>query len=46
VWAATPAFGKGRARVLHAHQTGRIALAPYQVEVMDLVPRGGTTPAP
>jgi hypothetical protein len=45
VWAATPAFGKGRARVLHAHQTGRIALAPYQVEVMDLAPRSGNTTA-
>jgi hypothetical protein len=44
VWLATPAFGRGRARVVHAQRTGRLMLAPYQVKVLDLVP--GTTPAP
>jgi hypothetical protein len=44
VWVATSAFGKGRARVMHAHRTERISLAPYQVEVLDLLP--GTTAAP
>jgi len=37
-WSALPAFGHGRARQLHADQTGRIELEPYEVLVLELAP--------
>lgn len=38
LWVARPAFGQGRAQLLHAQRTARFSLAPYQVKVLDLVP--------
>jgi hypothetical protein len=38
LWRATPAFGKGGARVLRASEPVRFDLRPYEVRVMELAP--------